>query len=59
MLNGGSFVSQCDGIINFDCENGTLISEGPCIFLGLRNAVKVYYLFSLNKIYTYIYIVVS
>ncbi|KAM7508885.1 hypothetical protein LguiA_019338 [Lonicera macranthoides] len=33
---------QCDGIINFDCESGTLISEGPCIFLGLRNAVKAW-----------------
>lgn len=41
MLNSGSFVIQCDGIINVDCDSGTLISEGPCVFLGLHNAVKV------------------
>ncbi|KAM7508886.1 hypothetical protein LguiA_019339 [Lonicera macranthoides] len=33
---------QCDGIINVDCDSGTLISEGPCVFLGLHNAVKAW-----------------
>lgn len=32
---------QCAGVVNLDLEVGTLISEGPLVFLGLPNAVKV------------------
>lgn len=35
------FVFQCTGVINLGGEIGCLISEGPWIFVGIPNVVKV------------------
>lgn len=33
---------QCGEVVNFDDECGSLMSEGPCIFVGLPNAIKAW-----------------
>jgi len=42
---------QCVRSINLQAEAGSLISEGPWVFLGLPNAVKV----SLRRLLTQIF----
>lgn len=42
---------QCVHTINLQAEAGSLISEGPWVFLGLSNAVKV----SLRRLLTRIH----
>lgn len=34
-------VMQCGEVVNFSDECGSLLCEGPCMFVGLPNAVKV------------------
>lgn len=32
---------QCGGVINLDYECGALVEDGPWIFAGLQNMIKV------------------
>ncbi|CAH9108324.1 unnamed protein product [Cuscuta epithymum] len=33
---------QCAGVAQFDQEIGCLVSEGPCVFIGLPNVIKAW-----------------